>query len=261
MIDSEAMVITFSETWLNPNSTSNMIVIPGYSSARVDRTWNENGNVKKGGGVCCYIKNEICFSANEFINHNVSSKNIEICWITLNIPMCRKIVIGTVYRHEACMAVLIDLKKAFDTINHTILVRKLEYMGIKGNLLLWVTNYLHDRSQKTFANDSLSNPQKITCGVPQGSILGPLFFIAYINDIKDCLNDSEFGLYADDTVLFSRSNDKGLLQFKLQDKLNLFYEWSLKNASTINIQKTKYMIFGTRSKLKKLKDTVLTVNG
>ena len=170
-------------------------------------------------------------------------------------------IFNSINNHEACMAVFIDLKKAFDTINHTILISKLEYMGIGGNLLLWVTNYLHDRSQRTLANNSLSNPLTITCGVPQGSILGPLFFIAYINDVKDYLNDSEFGLYADDTVLFSHADNKNLLQLKLQDKLKSFHEWSLKNALTINILKTKFMVFGTRSRLKKLKDTILTVNG
>ena len=170
-------------------------------------------------------------------------------------------LLSSINNRETCMAVFIDLTKAFDTINHSILIKKLEYLGIKGNLLLWITNYLHDRTQKTFANGSLSEALPITCGVPQGSILGPLFFIAYINDIKHFLNDSEFGLYADDTVLFSHAKDKIVLQNKLQAKLDLFCEWSRMNALTINILKTKYMIFGTRAKLKKAKDIVLSVGG
>ena len=75
-----------------------MIDIPGYTCARLDRNWIENGRRKKGGGVCCYIRKEISFSGTEYENPNMSSKDIEICWISLNIPLCRKIVIGTVYR-------------------------------------------------------------------------------------------------------------------------------------------------------------------
>ena len=94
-----------------------------------------------------------------------------------NIVSLTDSLLNAINNSDTSMAVFIDLKKAFDTINHSILLKKLEFMGIKGNLLLWITNYLHERSQKTIANDHLSNCLPITCGVPQGSILGPLFFI------------------------------------------------------------------------------------
>ena len=98
VVESDVPIVAFSETWLNTNIPNNMIEIPGYSCNRLDRSWLENGNIKKGGGVCCYIKSEICHSTSDFKDLNCSLKDIEICWIRLNIPLCRKIVLGIVYR-------------------------------------------------------------------------------------------------------------------------------------------------------------------
>ena len=81
----------------------------------------------------------------------------------------------------------IDMAKAFDTVNHVILCKKLAKLGIKGNIFKWIQNYLSDRKQCTFANGMVSSLLDITCGVPQGSILGPLFFIIYVNDMKHVL--------------------------------------------------------------------------
>ena len=169
-------------------------------------------------------------------------------------------LLNAINNSETCIAVFIDLKKAFDTINHGILLKKLEYMGIKGDLLLWITTYLHDRSQRTIANGELSNELPITCGVPQGSILGPLFFITYINDMQKFVNSKDLGLYADDTVIFSHAHDIRELQENMQSKVNKFYELCKMNALTINIHKTKYMIFGTRSKIKKAKHLKIAIN-
>ena len=95
---SDTSIIALSETWLNPKITTKMIEIPGYNCTSLDKSWLENGNVKKGGGVCCYIKNSICYSATDYDNLNKSTRDIEICWVSLNIPLCRKIVVGIVYR-------------------------------------------------------------------------------------------------------------------------------------------------------------------
>ena len=166
----------------------------------------------------------------------------------------------SIFNGETCMAVFIDLKKAFDTINHNILVHKLEYLGIKGDLLRWISNYLHDRKQKTYANGKTSKFLPITCGVPQGSILGPLFFITYINDMQKYIESNKIGLYADDTVVFSHATNLSLLQNNLQKTLNKFKKWCDMNALTINTKKNKFMIFGTRSKVKKAKNLKLDIN-
>ena len=141
------------------------------------------------------------------------------------------------------------------------MLQKLEHLGVKGNLLRWISNYLHDRVQRTLANNVLSGSLSVKCGVPQGSILGPLFFISYINDVKSHVGDTGIGLYADDTVIFSHAHDIHTAQLNLQGKLDKFVEWSRMNALTINAQKTKFMIFGTKSRIKKAKNTKLCING
>ena len=169
-------------------------------------------------------------------------------------------IFDAINKRETCFAIFIDLKKAFDTVNHNILLRKIDHIGIKGDLLRWITNYLHNRAQRTFVNNILSSTQAVHCGVPQGSILGPLFFILYVNDIKRHIKNVEIGLYADDTVLFSHDVDWYQAQYELQTGLNEFVEWSIKNELTINSQKTKFMVFGTRAKIKKSKNAKLTIH-
>ena len=95
--------------------------------------------------------------------------------------------------------VFLDLAKAFDTVDHDILLSKLSNYGIKGTSLKWFESYLHDREQQCHINGHLSSSRKTTCGVPQGSIIGPLLFLIYINDLPISLNFSTPRMYADDS--------------------------------------------------------------
>ena len=97
--------------------------------------------------------------------------------------------------------VFVDLEKAFDTVNHSILLSKLEHYGIRHNALEWFRNYLTNRSQCVTVNGAKSSNLSINCGVPQGSILGPLLFIVYINDMHSALKRSIVHHFADDTNL------------------------------------------------------------
>ena len=103
--------------------------------------------------------------------------------------------------------VFIDLKKAFDTVNHSILLSKLEHYGIRENALHWFTSYLSNRKQYVYNNGYSSEVKTIKCGVPQGSVLGPLLFLLYINDLPNVSNKMRFFLIADDTNLYYESND------------------------------------------------------
>ena len=102
-------------------------------------------------------------------------------------------------RKQFNLVVLIDLKKVFDTVNHDILIKKLMLAGIKDNALKLLKCYLTSRTQKCQVNGYTSNEIGVKCGVPQGSILGPLFFLLYINDLPACLENTKPRLFADDT--------------------------------------------------------------
>ena len=170
-------------------------------------------------------------------------------------------IFNAINNKESTMATFFDLKKAFDTVNHKILIKKLQAMGIKGGLLEWIEDYLSNRFQRTVCNNNLSTTENITCGVPQGSILGPLLFLVYINDIENVFCDVKFQLYADDTVIYySGKNGKNVNKI-LQKGVDKFIEWSEINQLTINIKKTKVMIFGSRYNIKKNDNVEISIKG
>jgi retron-type reverse transcriptase len=111
--------------------------------------------------------------------------------------------------------VFLDIRKAFDSIDHSILLKKMnEQFGIYGAELKWFESYLTKRQQVCFVNGHTSSPRQITCGVPQGSILGPLLFLLYINDMPKSLKSTTPCLYADDTEIFASSPDYGYPGFQ-----------------------------------------------
>jgi hypothetical protein len=107
--------------------------------------------------------------------------------------------------------VMLDLQKAFDTVDHSILVQKLESIGVNLNSRSWFTSYLCERKQLVDINGTTSDQANISCGVPQGSILGPLLFLIYVNDMKGSVN-SELLLYADDSAILV--SDKSILKIE-----------------------------------------------
>ena len=135
------------------------------------------------------------------------------------------------------------MSKAFDTVNHSILLNKLEYYGIRGIVHKWFTSYLFDRHQYTSVNNTLSTVLPVSTGVPQGSILGPLLFLVYMNDIQYATDTADFTLFADDSNAFVSDNSLSAA-FELAnnccDKLSV---WFRSNLLSINYSKTVYMLF------------------
>ena len=106
-----------------------------------------------------------------------------------------------------CGVLFLDLKKAFDTVDHSILISKLRTHGVKSATCKWLTSYLCGRLQVTRVGRETSEPMRVDCGVPQGSILGPLLFTIYVNDLPSAVSNSKIKLYADDTALTVTSKD------------------------------------------------------
>ena len=154
----------------------------------------------------------------------------------------------------------LDLKKAFDTVDHDILIKKLEFYGIKNNALRWFISYLSNRKQVCKVGMSMSNGENITAGVPKGSNLGPLLFLLYINDLPNCLDSSVPALFADDTNLTASDASASEIQEILEAELNKVHMWLLANKLTLNVKKTEYMLIGSRQKLSQLSaDPILSL--
>ena len=105
--------------------------------------------------------------------------------------------------NQSTLAVYIDLRKAFDTVNHIILIKKIEKLGLSASTVKWLTSYFTNRKKCTVANGTTSEKAVITCGVPQGSILGPLLFLIYVNDLCHKIKNCNIKLYTDDTMIYT----------------------------------------------------------
>lgn len=146
------------------------------------------------------------------------------------------------------IGIFLDLSKAFDTVNHNILLTKLENYGIKNTVLTWVQNYLEEREQFVYVNNLSSSRGKLLCGIPQGSILGPLLFLIYINDLRVVCKNVMPLMFADDTcLLLSHSNIDTLIR-EANEELQNISKWFKVNQLSLNIQKTNFMIFSTKTK-------------
>ena len=151
--------------------------------------------------------------------------------------------------HHFVVGIYLDFSKAFDTVNHDILLQKLSMYGVQDIALEWFRDYLANRSQYVTYNSMKSTKENITCGVPQGSILGPLLFLIYINDLATVSNAFLSVLFADDTNLFIAGRDIEALCNRINEDLAKIQEWLFANKLSLNLKKTHYMIFTSKNKI------------
>ena len=166
-------------------------------------------------------------------------------------------------QNEFTLGVFIDLSKAFDTVDHSILLRKLEIYGVKGKNLSWFQSYLSNRKQcVSISSNEHTSFLKITCGVPQGSILGPLLFILYINDLKNVSKLIDPIMFADDTNLFTSHKDVRTLINITNNELKKLNDWFTANKLSLNTKKTQFSLFhkSTMKDSIPLKIPKLTIN-
>ena len=165
-------------------------------------------------------------------NHSTSSALIEI---TEQIRKARG-------KGLFACRVYLDLKKAFDVVNHSILLTKLEHYGIKDNANYWLRSFLTDRKQYTSVQGKDSNSQEITHGLRQGSVLGPLLFIIFINDLNLSVKSSILHHFADDTNLLLLNKSLKKINFLINHDLALLVQWLRANKISLNTSKTEIVI-------------------
>jgi len=169
-----------------------------------------------------------------------------------------KIQLAVEERSYSC-GIFLDFSEAFDTVNHNILVKKLEQYGIRGIAKEWFASYLSNRQQFVSLNNIKSDLHPVSCGIPQGSVLRPLLFLLYINDFSKCSKLLDFHLFADDSNLFYKHKNLLTLQSNINMELNNIYIWLCANKLSLNIDKSNFVIFQPPQK-KLIQDVKLTIN-
>ena len=175
------------------------------------------------------------------------------------MPLCRLTdeITKSLQDDQIACCLYLDLKKAFDTVSINILLQKLYAYGFRNKLYDIMKSYLSNRTQRTKIKGQLSDSRDVLVGVPQGSILGPLLFILYANDLPNISRDADFYLFADDTAIVVRGNNRDELQCKLNDLLPMVSDWLVTNRLSLNIEKTNYQLFSKGM----MDDLIVRLNG
>ena len=203
--------------------------------------------------VISFIKKHNILFENQFGFQSNMCTEFAVNSLINNITKCLE-------NKETGICIFLDFAKAFDTVNHDILLKKLEYYGLRGLAQKWFKSYLSNRMQGTDIGGVQSSLNYIKCGVPQGSVLGPLLFLLYINDIINSSDLFNFTLFADDTSLFysQKNSSKEDLSQIVNKELEKISHWLGANKLSLNVKKSQLLVFS----LSKEKPNInLTING
>ena len=162
-------------------------------------------------------------------------------------------------RSKFCGVAFIDMRKAFDSVNYDVLLNKLSMIGCSENALAWFKSYFCFRDQLTEIGGKLSNTRSTISGVPQGSVLGPLLFTIYINDLVSSIKSGKVVMFADDATLYVSGSNLESVESQLNSAMNEVYKWTSKNRLVLNDKKTKVMLLGSRQRLNTLQDKKISV--
>ena len=146
------------------------------------------------------------------------------------------------------LGIYIDQTKAFDTVDHDILLEKLEHYGIRGHANDFFRSYLSNRQQFTSINGTNSDTQPVSCGVPQGSVLGPILFLIYVNDMANAVSNGNIRLFADDTGLYIAHKNIDNLTTLAKNEMSSLFKWCQINKLTVNYSKTCFLLYHTKNK-------------
>ena len=198
-----------------------------------------------------FLEESQCIYSLQFGFRKKHSTNHALVEITENI---RK----ALDENKFACGVFVDFQKAFDTVNHDILINKLDHYGVRGIENNWFRSYLTGRTQFVSILGFDSNTKPVSHGVPQGSVLGPLLFLLYINDLHTALSSKVFH-FADDTNLLNISNSAKKLQKSLNSDLKILYQWLLANKISLNCDKTEIIFF--RKAGEEIPNVTIKLNG